>query len=114
PPTRSTPYPYTPLFRSGQDPRAGAYLPVIHALRDDLTLLHVQDYNSGPIMGLDNQYHSMGAADFHIAMTDMLLTGFPVAGNAENVFPPLDRKSTRLNSSHVKISYAVFCLKKKK
>src|SRR5215475_15275356 len=28
--------------------------------------------------------------------------------------PPGDRKSTRLNSSHVKISYAVFCLKKKK
>ncbi|MFD0317571.1 chitinase [Streptomyces flavalbus] len=73
----------------GQDPRAGAYLPVIHAMRDALTLLHVQDYNSGPIMGLDNQYHSMGGADFHIAMTDMLLTGFPVAGNAKNVFPPL-------------------------
>src|SRR5690606_41640521 len=34
---------------------------------------------------------------------------------AEQVLPkgqPLDRKSTRLNSSHVKISYAVFCLKK--
>src|SRR3989442_1854458 len=34
------------------------------------------------------------------------------------LFPPildeLDRKSTRLNSSHVRISYAVFCLKKKK
>ncbi|MEU6486435.1 glycoside hydrolase family 18 protein [Streptomyces sp. NPDC046887] len=73
----------------GQDPRAGAYLPVIHALRDDLTLLHVQDYNSGPIMGLDNQYHSMGGADFHIAMTDMLLTGFPVAGNAQRFFPAL-------------------------
>ncbi|MGW6409927.1 chitinase [Streptomyces vinaceus] len=73
----------------GQDPRAGAYLPVIHALRDDLTLLHVQDYNSGSIMGLDNQYHSMGGADFHIAMTDMLLTGFPVAGNTGRVFPPL-------------------------
>src|SRR2546430_12296954 len=28
--------------------------------------------------------------------------------------PPLDRKSTRLNSSHSQISYAVFCLKKKK
>ncbi|MFE1845892.1 chitinase [Streptomyces sp. NPDC059515] len=80
---------YGPGPWGGQDPRAGAYLPVIHALRDDLTLLHVQDYNSGPIMGLDNQYHSMGGADFHIAMTDMLLTGFPVAGNAENVFPPL-------------------------
>src|SRR5690606_41985931 len=34
------------------------------------------------------------------------------AGNG--AAPALDRKSTRLNSSHVKISYAVFCLKKKK
>jgi chitinase len=73
----------------GQDPRCGAYLPVIHALRDSLTLLHVQDYNSGPIMGLDNQYHTMGGADFHIAMTDMLLTGFPVAGDSERFFPAL-------------------------
>ncbi|NES31652.1 chitinase [Micromonospora terminaliae] len=73
----------------GQDPRAGSYLPVIHALRDILTVLHVQDYNSGPIVGLDNQYHTMGGADFHIAMTDMLLAGFPVAGNANAVFPAL-------------------------
>src|SRR2546427_13127952 len=29
-------------------------------------------------------------------------------------YPPEDRKSTRLNSSHSQISYAVFCLKKKK
>ncbi len=75
---------------NGADPRAGAYLPVIYALRDDLTLLHVQDYNSGPIMGLDNQYHTMGGADFHIAMTDMLLTGFPVAGNTAHMFPALE------------------------
>src|SRR5690625_6775684 len=34
------------------------------------------------------------------------------AKDAEN--PLIDRKSTRLNSSHVAISYAVFCLKKKK
>src|SRR5690606_39817587 len=34
-------------------------------------------------------------------------------GNNFNT-PPIDRKSTRLNSSHVKISYAVFCLKKKR
>ncbi|MCW2881065.1 MAG: Chitinase-like protein [Sphaerisporangium sp.] len=73
----------------GADPRSGAYLPVIHALRNDLTLLHVQDYNSGPIMGLDNQYHTMGVADFHVAMTDMLLAGFPVRGNAADVFPGL-------------------------
>src|SRR5690554_7227412 len=31
-----------------------------------------------------------------------------------NKYPKKDRKSTRLNSSHVRISYAVFCLKKKK
>src|SRR5437667_4319823 len=31
-----------------------------------------------------------------------------------NAFKNLDRKSTRLNSSHITISYAVFCLKKKK
>src|SRR5688572_31725501 len=35
-------------------------------------------------------------------------------GGAENAVPVKDRKSTRLNSSHSQISYAVFCLKKKK
>ncbi|GHH96201.1 chitinase [Streptomyces capillispiralis] len=108
----------------GQDPRAGAYLPVIHALRDDLTLLHVQDYNSGPIMGLDNQYHSMGGADFHIAMTDMLLTGFPVAGDANNVFPPLRADqiaigmpaTTHAGNGHVppaEVTKALDCLTKR-
>src|SRR2546426_8650181 len=33
---------------------------------------------------------------------------------SKDVQPPIDRKSTRLNSSHLVISYAVFCLKKKK
>src|SRR5690349_11550367 len=33
--------------------------------------------------------------------------------NQKNIIPARDRKSTRLNSSHVEISYAVFCLKKK-
>ncbi|MEV6805834.1 glycoside hydrolase family 18 protein [Streptomyces sp. NPDC051132] len=108
----------------GQDPRCGAYLPVIYALRDDLTLLHVQDYNSGPIMGLDNQYHSMGGADFHIAMTDMLLTGFPVAGDPNNVFPPLRPDqvaigmpaSTNAGNGHVspsEVTKALDCLTKK-
>src|SRR5690606_1459240 len=35
-------------------------------------------------------------------------------GKSAKSFSKTDRKSTRLNSSHVKISYAVFCLKKKK
>src|SRR5690606_40558102 len=39
--------------------------------------------------------------------------GFDIAGG-KDFLPRQDRKSTRLNSSHVKISYAVFCLKKKK
>lgn len=70
------------------DNRTGAYLPVIHAMRDALTVLHVQDYNSGPVMGLDGQYHNMGGADFHIAMTDMLKTGFPVSTTGQT-FPGL-------------------------
>ncbi|MFF6899763.1 chitinase [Streptomyces hydrogenans] len=108
----------------GQDPRAGAYLPVIHALRDDLTLLHVQDYNSGSIMGLDNQYHSMGGADFHIAMTDMLLTGFPVAGNTERFFPglrpdqvaiglPASTQAGNGHTSPTEVDKALDCLTKK-
>ncbi|MGW6392695.1 chitinase [Streptomyces sp. NPDC055103] len=108
----------------GQDPRAGAYLPVIHALRDDLTLLHVQDYNSGSIMGLDNQYHSMGGADFHIAMTDMLLTGFPVAGNTDRFFPALRADqvaiglpaSTQAGNGHTapgEVNKALDCLTRK-
>src|SRR5690606_40590046 len=39
---------------------------------------------------------------------------FLSAVNTDKKFITRDRKSTRLNSSHVKISYAVFCLKKKK
>ncbi|MEU8206285.1 glycosyl hydrolase family 18 protein [Streptosporangium sp. NPDC049046] len=80
---------YGPGPNGSADRRAASYLPVIHAMRNDLTLLHVQDYNSGPIMGLDNQYHTMGGHDFHVAMTDMLLAGFPIAGNPNNVFPAL-------------------------
>src|SRR5690606_41970060 len=50
------------------------------------------------------------------------MTGYRLTGSGPARRPPValrdrgrrDRKSTRLNSSHVKISYAVFCLKKKK
>src|SRR5947209_11591623 len=37
-----------------------------------------------------------------------------MCGGSRMMMPTLDRKSTRLNSSHANISYAVFCLKKKK
>src|SRR3712207_7173925 len=42
------------------------------------------------------------------------LVGPQLDGLVAPVEPELDRKSTRLNSSHANISYAVFCLKKKK
>src|SRR5471032_3555608 len=38
----------------------------------------------------------------------------PISITSVAIFRPLDRKSTRLNSSHITISYAVFCLKKQK
>lgn len=71
------------------DNRAGAYLPVLYGVRDILTFLYVQDYNSGPVTALDGQYYSMGNADFHVAMTEMVLQGFPVARNPAHFFPPL-------------------------
>lgn len=67
----------------------GAYLPVIHALRDKLTYLHVQHYNTGSVTALDGRAYSQGTADFHVAMAEMLLKGFPVGGNTSNVFPAL-------------------------
>jgi chitinase len=73
---------------SGGDSRTGAYLPVIYGVRDILTLLHVQNYNSGSVVALDNKVYSMATPDFHVAMTEMLLTGFPVA-NTGKVFPAL-------------------------
>ncbi|MBN8465361.1 fibronectin type III domain-containing protein [Corallococcus exiguus] len=67
----------------------GAYLPVIHALRDRLTYLHVQHYNTGTVMGLDGRAYAQSTPDFHVAMAEMLLQGFPVGGNASAVFPAL-------------------------
>src|SRR5699024_12031322 len=53
-----------------------------------------------------------------IALPGLILSGIGMFISAYHYliqkFPALDRKSTRLNSSHVSISYAVFCLKKKR
>jgi chitinase len=68
---------------------AGAYLPVIHGLRDKLTFIHVQHYNTGTVAALDGQVYASGTADFQVAMAEMLLQGFPVAGNPNLFFPAL-------------------------
>ena len=71
------------------DRRAGAYLPVIHALRDKLSFLQVQYYNSGSITALDDQFYAMGNADFYVSLVDMLLKGFPITGDPSKFFPAL-------------------------
>src|SRR5438874_6065359 len=86
-PPRSTLFPYTTLFRSS--PPVG---PFSQAVKYQGFI-----YLSGQV-GQDPE-------------TGKLVPG-GVAAEAEQVFKK-DRKSTRLNSSHVEISYAVFCLKKK-
>jgi chitinase len=58
----------------------GAYLPVIHALRDSLALLHVQLYNSGSMYGIDGSIYTQGTVDFIIAMTEAVIQGFSTAG----------------------------------
>ena len=67
----------------------GAYLPVIYALRNQMDYIHVQHYNSGSIVALDGKAYSQGTADFHVAMGEMLLQGFPVGGNQDQIFPAL-------------------------
>src|SRR3989454_6049487 len=88
-PPRSTLFPYTTLFRSLQDPAA-----------HDARGVHHQ------VLGVDAANHGivpdLGAAGEDDALRALLWR------------ERIDRKSTRLNSSHLVISYAVFCLKKKK
>src|SRR5690606_39957549 len=50
----------------------------------------------------------------HIALWDVCKAAIRKGSMDMDIMEEQDRKSTRLNSSHVKISYAVFCLKKKK
>src|SRR3712207_7875905 len=85
-PPRSTLFPYTTLFRSGR----GVGRPLAH-----LVFLLVHD-------------HRVVLADEERG--DAAVAGVRVGLGVDRE----DRKSTRLNSSHANISYAVFCLKKKK
>src|SRR3989442_5120293 len=84
-PPRSTLFPYTTLFRSGVSTCGRKVEIDMHSKGMDQTMLDLA-VNSGMPVKLSPKYWAYRK----------------------------DRKSTRLNSSHVRISYAVFCLKKKK
>src|SRR2546426_6663064 len=88
-PPRSTLFPYTTLFRSTPQAALRAFPPV---------LFNRWTRRRTPGMGA---YQSAKSA----------VEGFKVTIIEPGA--PVDRKSTRLNSSHLVISYAVFCLKKK-
>ena len=58
----------------------GAYLPIIHALRDSIEILHVQLYNSGSMYGIDGNIYTQGSSDFIVAMTEAVIQGFNTSG----------------------------------
>src|SRR3712207_8022146 len=86
-PPRSTLFPYTTLFRSCDPPMSPNYSTQFDSVQSHVTAEEWQ-------------------ARVDLAACYRLMDKFGMTD--------LDRKSTRLNSSHAHISYAVFCLKKKK
>src|SRR5205814_8732556 len=94
PPPRSTLFPYTTLFRSG-DAAAGARSAAAEGPREFAHRAH----ELGAVSRRSKRLHGQRSA------------AMPAPGRS---LVRGDRKSTRLNSSHLGISYAVFCLKKKK
>lgn len=65
----------------------GTYLPLLWGVRDILSFVDVQDYNTPPFQGLDGEIYQMGSVDYDAAMTELLLQGFPVGGG--EFFPPV-------------------------
>src|SRR3712207_7751287 len=98
-PPRSTLFPYTTLFRSLVGPGSSA------ATRDAFR----KKLRAGE---LDDKEVEITLADSANPLGGFEIPGQPGGMGMINLSE--DRKSTRLNSSHANISYAVFCLKKKK
>jgi chitinase len=67
----------------------GSYLAITYAIRDILSFIDVQDYNTPPLLGLDGEIYQPGTVDYHAAMTELLLHGFDVGGDPKQFFPPL-------------------------
>jgi hypothetical protein len=67
----------------------GSYLPIAYGLRDILTFVDVQDYNSPPLQGIDGEIYQSHTVDYHAALTELLLHGFDVDGNPKYRFPAM-------------------------
>jgi len=67
----------------------GSYLAIAYAIRDILSFIDVQDYNTPPLQGLDGEIYQPGSVDYHAAMTELLLHGFNVGGDPKQFFPPM-------------------------
>ena len=67
----------------------GSYLAMTYAIRDILSFIDVQDYNTPPLEGLDGEIYQPGSVDYHAAMTELLLQGFNVGGDPKHFFPPV-------------------------
>jgi chitinase len=67
----------------------GSYLAITYAIRDILSFVDVQDYNTPPLEGLDGEIYQSSSVDYHAAMTELLLHGFNVGGDSKQLFPPL-------------------------
>ena len=67
----------------------GSYLAITHAIRDILSFIDVQSYNTPPLEGLDGEIYQPGSVDYHAAMTEMLLHGLNVGGDPKQFFPPV-------------------------
>lgn len=65
----------------------GAYLPLIHALRDSIDILQVQLYNSGSMYGIDGNIYYQGTADFVLSQTEAVIQGFITAGGVFQGLP---------------------------
>src|SRR3712207_7368061 len=89
-PPRSTLFPYTTLFRS------------------------LFELSAQKMIQVEKQAHILSMERVEQRLANYLLDLSKVANDYRFSLPMKDRKSTRLNSSHANISYAVFCLKKKK
>ena len=67
----------------------GSYLAITYAIRDILSFIDVQDYNTPPLQGLDGEIYQPGSVDYHAAMTELLLYGFNIGGDPKQFFPPM-------------------------